>query len=54
MQIRIASLVRFRFEVLPTINLYNQACFKACKIYNVVVNRNLSAETKPVDLPLAQ
>jgi len=40
--------------VLSPINLYNQACFKACKVDNVVVNRDLAAEAKPIDLPLTQ
>ncbi len=54
MQIRIASLVRLRFEMLPAINLYDQARFKTGKVDNIVINRDLAAKAKAADLPLAQ
>ena len=40
--------------MLPPIHLYNQACFQAGKVDDVLVNWDLPAKAKPANLPLAQ
>jgi hypothetical protein len=54
LQVRVAGLIGSRLPMLSAVCLYDEPRFQAREVNDVVVDWNLSAESKPSDLPLPQ